>query len=93
MTTDELYHMYSEEEYLSREGYHIYAKPTPATDQQIGTIDRLLHTSTLDVEQRSDIERRMPGMEEEEAQDCIQMLYANQQQTDKEYLKRVQVND
>ncbi len=60
-----------------------------ASDAQLAYIDNLLHTSTLDTNQREYLEMEMAVMSGKRANEVIENLKANQQQTDKEAFKRL----
>lgn len=61
-----------------------------ASENQLQFIESLLHTSTLEQRQRDSIELEMSVMNSKRASEVIENLRANQQQGDKEKLKRLQ---
>lgn len=60
-----------------------------ASDDQLSYIESLLHTSTLEERQRGAIEMEMSVMNGQRASEVINMLKANQQETDKQAFKRL----
>lgn len=61
-----------------------------ASNDQLSYIESLLHTSTLEDYQRTAIEDEFTLMSSLRASEVIKMLQANQQETDKQRLKRLQ---
>jgi recombinational DNA repair protein RecT len=64
-----------------------------ASHDQLNYIDSLLHTSTLDHDQRANIELEMTTMNAKRASEVIDMLRNNQQESDKQRLKRLQTQE
>lgn len=60
-----------------------------ASDDQLSYIDNLLHTSTLEQQQKDMIELELTVMNAQRASEVINMLKLNQQQSDKEAFKRL----
>lgn len=61
-----------------------------ASNDQLAYIESLLHTSTLEQRQVDNIEMEIPVMNGKRASEVIKMLQMNQQETDKQRLKRLQ---
>lgn len=61
-----------------------------ASNDQLAYIESLLHTSTLEQRQVDNIEMEIPVMNGKRASEVIKMLQMNQQETDKQRLKRFQ---
>lgn len=67
-------------------------KDFSASDDQLSYIENLLHTSTLEERQKSAIEMELPVMGATRASEVITNLKNNQQETDKQALKRLQTS-
>lgn len=64
-------------------------KDYTASDPQLQYIESLLHTSTLEERQRTALEMEMAVMSAQRATEVINNLLMNQQETDKEKVKRL----
>lgn len=64
-------------------------KDYTASDDQLRYIENLLHTSTLEERQVAAIEMEMPVMNADRASEVINNLLNNQQETDKQRVKRL----